>query len=91
MSGLIWIQLNGIPEFFFKKVDFEKNQQMTKNHEKLTRGQRVNPYPANILFWKNCFHIASALIWVLTVAQVHVYLYPGWKGLNWPQACIDAK
>ena len=26
----------------FEKVDFEKNQQRTKKHEKFSRGQRVN-------------------------------------------------
>ena len=35
MLGLIWIQTvwhsDGIPEFFLEKVDFEKNQHMTKN------------------------------------------------------------
>ena len=32
-------------EEFFEKVDFEKNQQTTKKHEKFPGGQRVNPPP----------------------------------------------
>ena len=41
MLGLIWTQTvwhsDGIPEsFFYKKVDFEKNQQDNKNHEKIS-------------------------------------------------------
>ena len=47
MSGLIWVQtlrhFDGIPERIFRKVDFGKNQQTAKKHEKLPRMQRVNP------------------------------------------------
>ena len=48
MSGLIWIQTvlhaDGIPEFFFfRKVDFEKkNQLTTKKSGKNFTGGRVN-------------------------------------------------
>ena len=42
MSGLIWIQIVwhsiGIPGRFLEKVDFEKVQQKTKKHEKISQG-----------------------------------------------------
>ena len=44
MSGLIWIQTDTQMVFlkeFFNKVDFEKNQQTTKKHEKFSKRQRV--------------------------------------------------
>ena len=46
MSGLIGFKLfdtlDGIPEITFQKVDFEKNQQTTKQFAKLPSRQRVN-------------------------------------------------
>ena len=46
MSGLIWVQTvwhsNGIPEIIFQKVDFEKNQQMTKKYTNLPIMPRVS-------------------------------------------------
>ena len=45
LSYLIWIQsvwhLDDIPEIIFWKVDFDKNQQMTKKHEKFPRRQSL--------------------------------------------------
>ena len=46
MSGLIWIQSVSIPARIFEKIDFEKNQQKTKKHEKFPRGKELNKnYP----------------------------------------------
>ena len=40
---------DSIPElFFFEKIDFEKNQQTTKKHEKLPSSQRVNTWASPI-------------------------------------------
>ena len=44
LSGLIWIQTDILIVYLkeiFRKVDFEKNQQMTKKHVKFPRMQRV--------------------------------------------------
>ena len=45
MSGLIWIQTDTLVVFlnffFFKKIDFEKIQQMTKHMKKLPSMQRA--------------------------------------------------
>ena len=45
MSGLIWIHLfDTLMVFlkeFFEKVDFEKNQQTTKKHEKFLMGTKT--------------------------------------------------
>ena len=44
MSGLIWIhdtQMVFLKEFI-EKVDFERNQQTTKKHEKFLRAPRIN-------------------------------------------------
>ena len=35
---------------FFEKVDFEKNQQMTKKHENFSRGQRLNLHDKCLIF-----------------------------------------
>ena len=53
-----------IPErTFYSTLYIFKNQQMTKNHEKLPNMQRVNTYPATI-FWADfciCFIYSIAL------------------------------
>ena len=35
------------PKEFFKKIEFEKNQQTTKNHEKISQGAKSKVYLYN--------------------------------------------
>ena len=59
-SDLIWIQSvchsDHIPKIIFRKVDFEKNQQSTKKHEKFPRGQRVKPFMPSTSAVSACNH-----------------------------------
>ena len=63
------------PEFFFEKVNFEKNQQTTKKHAKLPSKQRVYPEglitnAADVKFRKSLSHIW----WKIRLAISYVLL-----------------
>ena len=63
MSGLIWIQTvwhsDGMPEFFSKKVDFEKNQQTTKSMEKSPVGKELYIYCIQSIAFQTVFIIEA--------------------------------
>ena len=44
---------------FFQKVDFEKNQQTTKKHEKLPSRQWVKLWKTQMNFFQNLFNLSS--------------------------------
>ena len=56
----------GVPVYlFFRKIDFAKNQQTTKQHEKFPRGQRVHFYQKI----EGCHDILSHLFWCCHVCK----------------------
>ena len=66
LSGLIWIQTlwrsDGIPERIFRKVSFWKNQQTTKEHEKLPSMQCVKRRRFMIFWYLSYKRIAKVLV-----------------------------
>ena len=88
---------------FFEKVDFNKNQQTTKKHEKLISRQ-INSWPTSVVCWYPLQTVwtqirpdkMSDLIWIQTVEHSadiseRIFLKVDFEKISWRQKkkCIE--